>query len=368
MKLVTVVGARPQFVKAATVSRAIANHNQSNLLPQVHEVIVHTGQHHDASMSDVFFEQMKIPMPDYHLGIAGGGHGQMTGRMLQGIEEVLVAEKPDAVLVYGDTNSTLAGALAAAKLHILVAHVEAGLRSFNMRMPEEINRTLTDRISRWLFCPTERAVQNLQNEGFKSFEGTWMENVGDVMYDAALFYQDLAKPIPLIQQLLEKVHGRFYLSTVHRAENTDNPARLQSIFRALNKVSRDFPVVLPLHPRTKKLLNVIDASVSNIYIIEPVGYFEMIYLLKSCLGVFTDSGGLQKEAYFFQKPCITLRDETEWTELVDCGVNFLAGADENAILKAESRLRLQQLNFPHNLYGCGNSASQILNILTKSFK
>ncbi|AFY66783.1 non-hydrolyzing UDP-N-acetylglucosamine 2-epimerase [Geitlerinema sp. PCC 7407] len=368
MKLVTVVGARPQFIKAATVSRAIANHNQSNLAPQVHEVIVHTGQHHDASMSDVFFEQMAIPTPDHHLGVSGGGHGQMTGRMLQGIEEVLIEEKPDAVLVYGDTNSTLAGALAAAKLHIPVAHVEAGLRSFNMRMPEEINRILTDRISRWLFCPTETAVQNLQNEGFESFEGTWLENVGDVMYDAAIFYQDLAEGTPLTQQILEENQGNFYLATVHRAENTNSLARLRSIFKALEQISASTSIVIPLHPRTRKILNEFNISISQINTIDPVGYFEMLHLLKHCLGVITDSGGLQKEAYFFRKPCLTLRDETEWLELVKCGANFLVGADEQKILSSESHLKLANSSiFANKLYGAGKSAEKIIDILTQAF-
>lgn len=367
MKLVTVVGARPQFIKAATVSRAIAQHNQGSASAQVHEVIVHTGQHHDAGMSDIFFEQMQIPTPDYHLGIAGGGHGQMTGRMLQAIEEVLIAEKPDVLLVYGDTNSTLAGALAAAKLHIPVAHVEAGLRSFNMRMPEEINRILTDRISRFLFCPTETAVQNLQNEGFGGFEGIWLGNVGDVMYDAALFYQELAQPTSLIQKKLEELNGQFYLATVHRAENTDDLVRLKSIFSALDKISASIPVLLPLHPRTKKLLYTSGISTSQVHIIEPVGYFEMILLLKECLGVLTDSGGLQKEAYFFQKFCLTLREETEWLELVKCGANQLVGANTEKILESEKYLRSGNNKiFSEKLYGSGNSAEKVLYTLTKS--
>jgi UDP-GlcNAc3NAcA epimerase len=362
MKVVTVVGARPQFVKAATVSRAIANHNHNDAVPQIREVIVHTGQHHDSGMSDVFFDQMKIPTPDYQLGVAGGGHGQMTGRMLQGIEEVLIAEKPDVVMVYGDTNSTLAGALAAAKLYIPVAHVEAGLRSFNMRMPEEINRILTDRISRWLFCPTETAIQNLQNEGFGKFGEIWLGNVGDVMYDAAIFYQKIARPSLFIQEVVKRLGNHFYLSTVHRAENTDDLERLKEIFGALNEISKNTPVILPLHPRTKKKLDSVNVSISNICVLDPVGYFEMIFLLENCAGVFTDSGGLQKEAYFFQKPCVTLRNETEWIELVRSKVNFLAGAQRDKILELESSIsRLSTDSFSRNLYGSGNASALIVN-------
>lgn len=302
MKIATIIGARPQFVKAAAVSRVIKN------TESVEEIIIHTGQHYDVNMSDVFFEEMDIPKPDYNLNINGMGHGAMTGQMLEKIEEVLLSEKPDWVLVYGDTNSTLAGALAAKKLHIKVAHVEAGLRSFNMNMPEEINRILTDRISDVLFCPTSTAVDNLKKEGYENID-TKIINVGDVMLDVALFYKERAtKP-------KDSLPEQFVLCTVHRAENTDDVDRLKSIFESLEIISKTTPVVLPLHPRTKSKLISIDYDFDNskIKFINPVGYFEMIWLLQNCSFVMTDSGGLQKEAFFFKKQCITLRDETEWS-------------------------------------------------------
>ena len=321
MKIVTVIGARPQFIKAAVVSRAIAAHKD------IKEVIVHTGQHFDANMSDIFFEEMCIPKPDYNLNVNGLGHGAMTGQMLEKIEAVLLQEKPDWVLVYGDTNSTIAGALAAKKLHIKVAHVEAGLRSFNMDMPEEINRILTDRISDILFCPTETAVNNLKKEGYENINCRIVRN-GDVMQDAALFYAGRAvRPKADIPE-------DFVLCTVHRAENTDDPERLRNIFSALEEISKTCRVVLPLHPRTKGKLSAIgyDTNNSHILFIEPVGYLEMVWMLKHCRLVMTDSGGLQKEAYFFDKYCITLRDETEWVELVKHGYNFLAGDDKGKII------------------------------------
>ena len=317
MKIVTVIGARPQFIKAAVVSRAIAAHKD------IKEVIVHTGQHFDANMSDIFFEEMCIPKPDYNLNVNGLGHGAMTGQMLEKIEAVLLQEKPDWVLVYGDTNSTIAGALAAKKLHIKVAHVEAGLRSFNMDMPEEINRILTDRISDILFCPTETAVNNLKKEGYENINCRIVRN-GDVMQDAALFYAGRA------ERPKADIPEDFVLCSVHRAENTDDPERLRNIFSALEEISKTCRVVLPLHPRTKGKLSAIgyDTNNSHILFIEPVGYLEMVWMLKHCRLVMTDSGGLQKEAYFFDKYCITLRDETEWVELVKYGYNFLAGDDK----------------------------------------
>ncbi|MCE5286398.1 MAG: UDP-N-acetylglucosamine 2-epimerase (non-hydrolyzing) [Pelosinus sp.] len=361
MKIITVIGARPQFVKAAVVSRAIDKYNQSD--KQIEEVIVHTGQHYDANMSDVFFEEMKIPKPHYNLHIGGGQHGAMTGQMLAKIEEVLLQEKPNAVLVYGDTNSTLAGALAAAKLHIPVAHVEAGLRSFNMRMPEEINRILTDRISTWLFCPTNTAIDNLKDEGFlrKTAGNKYLvENVGDVMYDAALFYKKLALPSGEISHILKEANHKFYLATIHRAENTDDKERLMNIISALDKIADNVRVILPLHPRTRNIIKQYNLHFKHIKVIDPVGYFDMVTLLGQCQAVFTDSGGVQKEAYFFHKPCITLRDETEWVELVERGYNFLVGADYDKIIQAQQELVIKEISFSEQLYGDGTAGVNIV--------
>lgn len=353
MKLCTIIGARPQFIKAATVSRVFGEHG-------VNEVLVHTGQHYDADMSDVFFEQMEIPRPQYHLGIGGGRHGAMTGRQLEKIEEVLLVERPDWVLVYGDTNSTLAGALAAAKLHIPLAHVEAGLRSFNRRMPEEINRVLTDHVSTLLFAPTSTAIDNLAQEGI---DGDRVRLVGDVMYDATLFYKTRAKAPDWFDAIDLQDKG-FVLCTIHRAENTDDDKRLCSILRGL--ADSELPIVLPLHPRTRGVLE--RAGVHppvNIHIVSPVGYLEMSWLEERCAVIATDSGGVQKEAFFHGKPCVTLRDETEWVELVKHKVNVLVGADENAIAAALSQ-QLQWVDVP-NLYGDGEAAKKIVNTLLERF-
>jgi UDP-GlcNAc3NAcA epimerase len=353
LKIVTVVGARPQFVKAATVSRVCQRVG-------IHEVLVHTGQHFDTNMSDVFFKEMEIPEPDYHLDVHGVGHGAMTGRMLEKIEEVLIREKPQFVLVYGDTNSTLAGALAAAKLHIPIAHVEAGLRSFDLHMPEEVNRILTDRISKFLFCPTKTSIANLNKEGFQHFP-CQLEHVGDVMFDAVRHYLEKAKQ----QASILKTAGLqqpFFLATLHRAENTDQVERLRAIVEALNELHRDHPVVLPLHPRTRQQLAQHQIPL-HVTTLEPVGYFHMLQLLDACDAVLTDSGGLQKEAYFFQKPCITLRDQTEWVELVEAGVNTIAGADKSKIVGAAHALSSRKLDFSKALYGDGHAAEKIVSIL-----
>lgn len=350
MKIVTIIGARPQFIKAAVVSRAIAKADG------IEEVIVHTGQHFDTNMSDVFFEEMSIPKPQYNLNINGLGHGAMTGQMLEKIEEVLLKEKPNWVLVYGDTNSTIAGALAAKKLHIKVAHVEAGLRSFNIDMPEEVNRILTDRISNILFCPTDTAVSNLKKEGYDNIDCE-IVNVGDVMQDAAIFYSSKAK------RPQADIPERFALCTVHRAENTDAPSRLLAIFNALEEISKTTPVVLPLHPRTKGKLTALnyDFENSNIIFINPVGYLEMVWLLSNCQFVLTDSGGLQKEAYFFSKPCITMRDETEWVELVENGFNTLAGADTDKIISIVNAIdENKNIDFSMRLYGNGDAGEKIV--------
>jgi UDP-GlcNAc3NAcA epimerase len=348
MKILTILGARPQFIKAGSVSREISKHKE------IEEVIVHTGQHYDANMSAIFFEEMKIPKPDYFLGIGGKSHGAMTGQMIEKIEEVVVKEKPDWIMVYGDTNSTLAGAIVASKLHIKLAHVEAELRSFNMHMPEEVNRILTDRISNILFCPTDTAVQNLKNEGYENLDCQIVKS-GDVMQDGAMFYKNLAvKPSCDIK-------NDFILCTIHRAENTDDETRLRSIFEALNEIAKEKQVILPLHPRTNKIIDNPKLNIENLTIIEPVGYLEMVWLIKNCIFIMTDSGGLQKEAYFFEKQCITLRDETEWVELVECRANTLVGADKEKILdfcKSNSKLNTQNLTL--DLYGGGKASENII--------
>ncbi|TAE81148.1 MAG: UDP-N-acetylglucosamine 2-epimerase (non-hydrolyzing) [Bacteroidetes bacterium] len=355
MKLLTIVGARPQFVKAAALSREIKKH------PQLHEIIVHTGQHFDANMSDVFFEEMDIPKPDYHLNINGLSHGAMTGQMLEELEKVMMTEKPDVVLVYGDTNSTIAGALAAKKLHIKVAHVEAGLRSFNMQMPEEVNRILTDRISDWLFCPTDTAILNLKKEGYDHLNTTIIKT-GDVMEDAALFYAEKAATKSTLLQELNLNQQPFILATIHRAENTDHPENLKNIIEALNELNKTVAVVLPLHPRTKKIIAQQQLQ-TNFTIIDPVGYFDMIALLQNCSLVITDSGGLQKEAFFFRKFCITTREQTEWVELVQEGYNVIVGTNKANIITQANRYLQQPYPEAKNLYGNGHACANICNAL-----
>ena len=344
-RLITIVGARPQFIKAATLSRQFG-------LMGVDEKIIHTGQHFDANMSDVFFEEMEIPRPAFQLDIHGLNHGSMTGRMLEEIEKIFLNEKPEGVLVYGDTNSTLAGALAAVKLHIPVVHVEAGLRSFNMAMPEEINRILTDRISNLLLCPTDTAVNNLKKEGFDNFDLKIVEN-GDVMQDAAMYYASIAEQKSTI--LNKTGLKQFVLATIHRQENTDNPENINNIISALNKINNEIPVVLPMHPRTRNILKKQNIT-AKFTIIEPVGYFDMIMLLKNCELVITDSGGVQKEAFFFGKQCITMREQTEWVELVEKGFNILTGSDIVKIEDAFYRSMNIKSDFSVNLYGKGKAA------------
>jgi UDP-GlcNAc3NAcA epimerase len=353
-KILTILGARPQFIKAAAVSRAISKSS-------LKEVIVHTGQHFDKNMSDIFFDQMEIPRPDYNLDIHSLSHGAMTGRMLEEIEKVIQKEQPEAVMIYGDTNSTIAGALAARKLQIKVAHVEAGLRSFNMAMPEEVNRILTDRISDFLFCPTQTAIDNLQNEGYEHID-CHIENVGDVMYDAAMFYSKKSEAKAEVYPRLNLEPGKYVLATVHRQENTDDKNRIKSIFEALNAINKQKRVVLPLHPRTRKIIEQNSLQL-DFEPIDPVGYFDIIQLMKNAALVMTDSGGMQKEAYFFNKFCLTLRDETEWVELVHNGVNSLVGADKNRIInKFNQKLNLK---FPSSvqLYGDGKASEKIVQIL-----
>lgn len=358
MKIATVIGARPQFIKAGSISREILNLKESGIT--VDEIIIHTGQHFDKNMSSIFFDEMKIPTPKYNLHCGDKSHGAMTGQMIEKIENVLLEEKPDVLLVYGDTNSTLAGSIAASKLHIKIAHVEAGLRSFNMRMPEEINRILTDRISTFLFCPSDASIQNLKNEGINSWNiKSKLIFSGDVMLDGAMFYKKLAQKPENID-----VSKEFILCTIHRAENTNDINRLKDIFEALNKISDNTKIVLPLHPRTKKILESYRIETANIDIIDPVGYLNMIWLIENCSMVMTDSGGLQKEAFFFKKPCITLRDQTEWVELVEHKVNVLTGANKDLIINAATHqgfFNYDALDKP--LYGDGNASKKILNEL-----
>jgi UDP-GlcNAc3NAcA epimerase len=355
IKLATVVGARPQFIKAAAVSRELARHSH------IREIIIHTGQHFDSSMSEVFFEEMEIPRPNYFLDVNSLDHGAMTGRMLEKLEEVLQSEKPDAVLVYGDTNSTLAGALAAKKLHIDVVHVEAGLRSYNMDMPEEVNRVLTDRISDLLCCPTDHAVENLRREGFEHLNCSIIKT-GDVMQDAALYYSEISAKRSTIIDRLKLNEVPFALCTIHRAENTDDRARLCSIVEALNLIAREMRVVLPLHPRTKRILQSDDIRL-DFESIEPVGYFDMLQLLKHCRIVLTDSGGLQKEAFFFSKPCVTLRDETEWTELIERGANVLVGANCARIVEGFHQMLRRPPAIKADLYGDGHASQRVVEAL-----
>ncbi len=340
-KILTIVGARPQLIKAAVLSRIIAKHKL------VDEVLVHTGQHYDENMSRVFFEEMGIPKPAYNLGINGLNHGAMTGQMLEKIEAVLEEEQPEAVVVYGDTNSTIAGALAAKKFSIKVIHIEAGLRSFNMNMPEEINRVLTDRISDLLICPTERAVLNLQNEGFDKFDLTLVQ-CGDIMKDAVEYYGKIAEESSTI--LRDFNLDNFVLATIHRQENTADVNKLTSIFSALEEIHTDTQVIVPLHPRTRAVLTKVGMD-PKIDLIDPVGYFDMLALLKNCSMVITDSGGLQKEAYFNQKNCIIVREETEWTELVDHGFARIAGTNRAQILADFHYFNGRESDFSINLYG-----------------
>lgn len=365
MKIVTIVGARPQFVKAAMVSRAIRDHNKAGGPPTpINEVILHTGQHFEWNMSRVFFDELEIPKPNYNLGINSGSHGLMTGRMVEKIEAVLKEVKPDWVLVYGDTNTTLAGTLAAKKIHLNIAHIEAGLRSFNIRMPEEQNRLVTDRLSDLLLCPTETAVINLKKEGIgNSPYGEKVINVGDVMYDALLYYSDIAEQKSSILEKLSIKPLEYVIATIHRAENTDVFARLENIILALGNIGKKTAVILPLHPRTRKILSERKSLLSNIKIIDPVSYLDMIMLEKNCQAIITDSGGVQKEAYFFHRPCITVRNETEWVELVNANVNFLAGASKKRIVKTFNFLQNAKLDFSYEFYGNGKAGEKIIKFL-----
>lgn len=353
MKLLTIVGARPQFIKAAAFSHALKQH------PRIEEIIVHTGQHYDANMSDIFFDQLGIPKPNYRLESGGKLHGAMTGYQMTEIETILLKEQPDWVIVYGDTNSTLAGALAAAKLHIPIAHIEAGLRSFNMQMPEEVNRILTDRLSTLLFCPTQTAKSHLLNEGYASFSST-IEVVGDIMYDASkLFSTFLGKERPLAKD--------YALCTLHRAENTSDLKRLKGLIEGLNTIANTSQIVLPLHPRTKNILAQQDIKLSPfIKVLDPLSYTDFMRYVKHCTLLISDSGGVQKEAYFMHKNCMVLREETEWTELIERRNNILVGTSKASIIEAfENRNTLNQ-DFSLPIYGHGDTAEKIINCIIQS--
>ena len=381
IKIVTIIGARPQIIKAAALSRAIKN----NFLSQITEIIVHTGQHYDDNMSQVFFDELEIPLPNYNLNVGSGNHGKQTATMISAIEDVLLIEKPNAIVLYGDTNSTLAGAMAASKIHIPVIHIEAGLRSFNKSMPEEINRIMCDHVSTLLFSPTKTGFDNLIQEGFLSqtkapysIDNPKIYHCGDVMYDNSLFFSKISDVKTSIINDLKLKNNGFILATIHRNNNTDEPIRLNALFKSLNDISinHQLQIVLPLHPRTSNLL---DRNLSkdlfeairlnsNFKIISPVSFLEMLALEKNCCLVMTDSGGVQKEAFYFEKPCVILRPETEWIELLENGSALIADADENKIkFSFEQLISKKDLSFP-KLYGDGKAAeficSEIINQIT----
>ena len=377
-KIITVIGARPQIIKAAAISRAIKNNFSDKIL----EVIVHTGQHYDENMSQIFFEELEIPFPNFNLNVGSGSHGEQTAKMLEGLENIYVQEKPDAVIVYGDTNSTIAAALAAAKIHIPVIHIEAGLRSFNKAMPEEINRIACDHMSTLLFTPTEIGQRNLLNEGIKNDqkEAASIDNpkiylCGDIMYDNSLYFSEMSEQKSEILKELKITTDEFILCTIHRDTNTDDTANLNAIFRALLRIQKtsNLKIVLPLHPRTKEKLNShLDENLlteinqnKNFKIIPPLGFLDIISLEKNARLIITDSGGLQKEAFFFQKPCVILREQTEWIEIVENGNALIAGANELKIISSvETLIKRTDFTYP-NLYGDGNAANFICKKITE---
>jgi UDP-GlcNAc3NAcA epimerase len=381
MKIVTIIGARPQIIKAAALSRAIKEHFNG----KISEIIVHTGQHYDENMSQVFFNELGIPQPNYNLNVGSGSHGKQTAAMISGIEEILVKEKPNAIVLYGDTNSTLAGAIAASKIHVPVVHIEAGLRSFNKAMPEEVNRILCDHVSTLLFSPTQTGYNNLVNEGFKemnlppySANNAKIYHSGDVMYDNSMHFASVAEQKTNVIGANNLKKGKFILATIHRNNNTDEPVRLNALFKSLNDISNEhnLDVILPLHPRTSKLLETnLDPSLlkamrsnSKFKVIAPASFLEMIALEKNCAIVMTDSGGVQKEAFYFEKPCIILRPETEWVELVECGAAIVTDADEKRIKDAFGKLyNSTNLSYP-KFYGDGKAAQFICSELLQHLK
>ncbi|MDE3840173.1 UDP-N-acetylglucosamine 2-epimerase (non-hydrolyzing) [Bacillus methanolicus] len=351
MKILTVLGARPQFIKAAPVSRVLRE--------SYTELIIHTGQHYDSNMSDIFFEELNIPKPDYYLGVGSGNHGKQTGEMLARIEEIILEEKPDYLMVYGDTNSTLAGALAAAKLHVPVIHIEAGLRSFNKKMPEEINRIMTDHVSEYLFCPTDTAVENLRNENITRN----VFNIGDVMYDAVLYNRELAADKSNILETHGLTKKEYHLITIHRAENTDDVQNMKNILEAFSQIEE--VKVWPIHPRTKNKLSSYGIrldDIPNLKVIDPVGYLDMLTLEANAKKIITDSGGVQKEAYFMEVPCVTVREQTEWVETLEEDANILVGTDVNKILSA---VRKNVNPSYKEVFGDGKAAYKIAELIEK---
>lgn len=377
-KVLTIVGARPQIIKAAALSRVIQQHFSDTL----HEIIVHTGQHYDEKMSQVFFDELHIPPPHINLNVGSASHGKQTAQMIEKIEQVLLQEKPKALVIYGDTNSTLAGAVAASKLLIPVFHIEAGLRSYNKTMPEEINRIVADHLSTLLFCPTQQAVKNLEKEGFQLHQPTTDVNhpkillSGDVMYDNSLYFSEMAEQKSALLHTLNIKNTPFILCTIHRNNNTDMPERLNAIFSALNDLSKNIKLILPLHPRTKKMLSThLHTSLwqdiqhnKNFIITEPVSFLEMMLLEKHCSMIITDSGGVQKEAYFFKKSCIVLRPETEWVELLDTGTTLLADADYQKILSSYNTLKTVSVEKFIPFYGDGYAAKKITESMLQYFQ
>jgi UDP-GlcNAc3NAcA epimerase len=368
IKIVTIIGARPQIIKAAALSRAI----KENFSNEINEVIVHTGQHYDENMSQIFFDELGIPTPNYNLGVGSGSHGAQTSKMIEGIEEILIKEKPDYLVVYGDTNSTLAGAIAASKIHVPIVHIEAGLRSYNKAMPEEINRICCDHCSTMLFSPTATGYNNLIKEGFNpenkkpyTIDNPGIYHCGDVMYDNSLYFAEMAKDKSL------KTKGNYILCTIHRNNNTDEPERLSSIFKALLRLSDEKEIIIPLHPRTKKLLDVnLNSEIYNqlinnerIRIIPPASFLEMIKLERNADLVITDSGGVQKEAFFFKKPCIIIRSETEWKEIVECGAAVIADANEERIIESYYQFMQKENQEYPEYFGDGKAAIFICNEL-----
>ncbi len=385
MKLISVVGARPQFIKLAPLVQAIRGQKNSNKKPKVNHIIIHTGQHYDYEMNKIFFTELDIPEPEYNLEVGSGFHGWQTGEMIKRLEPILMKEKPALTIVYGDTNSTLAGALAAVKLQIPIVHIEAGLRSYNRKMPEEINRILTDHCSDILFCPTENGVKNLKKEGYTniindgklinpSFSTSQMcynkfpvvVNVGDIMYDATLISLKIAEKKSDILKQLKRISKQYFLVTIHRAENTDNKRKLKNILDALIEIGKCYPVVFPVHPRTKKTLknfNLLPSNYANIHLIDPVSYFDMLTLEKNARKILTDSGGIQKEAYFLGVPCITLRNETEWIETVKSGNNVIVGTNRKNIVRVALHSSPVPKYMSRFLYGDGQTAQNILKYL-----
>ena len=372
MKIVTIIGARPQIIKAAALSRTI----RACYSDKIQETIVHTGQHYDENMSQVFFDELDIPRPDYNLHVGSATHGVQTARMTEGIEDILLKEHPDFIVLYGDTNSTLAGAVAAAKIHVPIVHIEAGLRSFNKAMPEEINRIVCDHCSTLLFTPTQAGLENLKREGFPignegpySIDNPKVYHCGDIMYDNSLHFSELAEAKTDIVKRLNLNGKPYILATIHRDSNTDHPERLSAIFASLLQIAEDSPIVLPLHPRTAKLLKTnLDKTLQeqifntqNINIIPPVSFLEMVALERHAQLVMTDSGGVQKEAYFFQKPCIILRPETEWVEIVETGAALLADANEHRIMEAWTHFKANPPRQFPAIFGDGHAAEFILN-------